>query len=357
MSQDQPPEQQSTTQAFIEQVLNSLVSGVLILDGKGTIVVANTAASQILMVAPEHFAGGTPWNTVTQLQFFTDILDEVQTQGKAVSRREIEVPHIEGGRVIGVTASPVQSQDKGMILLFTDLTQIRELERKAKLNTQLAQIGELTAGVVHEVRNPLSVISGMSELLMRRLDDESVQHNQAYLIHQEAAQLEKLIAQFLSFAKPFEVEKQRANPQDIVERALRLCERAAEQKSVRLGWNQKQDKFPYLPCDTKKVAQALSNILHNAIEVVDEGGHVGLSIGQDDNFFCFRVEDNGPGIEINKGESLFSPFLSKRQGGTGLGLSIVHRLITAHGGNVTYGNVDTGGAWFSIQLPMNDEEA
>ena len=279
--------QDDATREFVGEVLDSFASGAIILDANGTIINANAAAAHILNIDAEALENGTLWKNNPQLHIFTDLIEEVNKLGRAVSRREIEIPKTRG--VIGVTISPLKRERGGHVLLFTDLTQIRELERRAKLNSQLAQIGELTAGVVHEVRNPLSVISGMSELLMRRLDEDSPQHNQANLIFQEAAQLEKLIAQFLSFAKPFEVEMQRTNPHEIAQRALRLSERAADKKNVQLIWDQNQESFPYIPCDSRKLSQALSNIIHNGIEVVDEGGRITLNLEDIGDFFCFTI--------------------------------------------------------------------
>jgi signal transduction histidine kinase len=220
------------------------------------------------------------------------------------------------------------------------------------LNQQLAQIGELTAGVVHEVRNPLSVISGMAELLMRKLGQEHPFYDQAALIFQEAGQLEKLVNQFLGFAKPFQVEKRRCAPEAVVDRAVRLCARMAQEKGVAVTVATAAG-IPYIEADEAKLAQALANIVQNAVEIVGVEGAVGVHTLVREGTLVFRVEDNGPGIQLSDGENLLSPFFSKKQAGTGLGLSIVHRIITAHGGAVKYGNRDEGGAWFELRLSLD----
>src|SRR5690606_32244747 len=114
-------------------------------------------------------------------------------------RRELVLETPEGQKIVGVTASLLQGPAafNGVIFLFIDLTEIRQLRRAAELNRQLAQLGELTAGVVHELRNPLSVISGMSELLMRKLGEGHEHQRKAKVIFEEAEELEKLITQFL----------------------------------------------------------------------------------------------------------------------------------------------------------------
>lgn len=337
-----------------EQIVASLSSGVIAVDPAGRILTANAAAATILGLHHEDLRPGAFLDAVAGAASLAALFHELAAGADNIQRREITID-IEGARrILGVTASVLRGAAPfgGVSFLFSDLSEIRNLERRAEINRQLAQIGELTAGVVHELRNPMSVISGMAELLLRRLDESHPQHRQAATIFQEAAQIEKLISQFLSFAKPFEATLARCTAGPVVERAMQLAARAASEKQVTLHADLAA-ALPPFQADAQKLAQALGNLVRNAVEAVPMGGAVTLRVAVEETRIAFYVEDNGPGIHLQPGEDLLNPFFSKKEGGTGLGLNIVHRIVTAHGGSVDYGNRPVGGAWFRAALPIS----
>lgn len=344
--------QDSSYSAIHEQIVSSLTSGVLAVDATGEIITANPAAARHLNLTCDALEPGAALSEIAGVAPLATILEEMREAPQSVSRREVVIPAADGPKVLGITASLLQGTApfNGVIFLFIDLTQLRRLEKTAELNKQLAQIGELTAGVVHELRNPLSVISGMSELIARKSEPGDGHHDKANTIYAEAKQMETLIGQFLNFAKPFELKQDVCNPVQIAERSAELTAPLAAHREVRL----ERIEAPPLPtvlADAPKMAQAISNILRNAIEVSPEGATVTLRTTVQGENVCFRIDDEGPGIHLAEGEDLFSAFFTRKEGGTGLGLSITHRIITAHEGTITYGNNRKGGAWFEITLP------
>lgn len=339
---------------YIEQIINSLTSGVVALDADGVVVIANAAAAAHLHVEASRLAPGCRFDALPHVRPFLDIIQEVRDFGRAVQRREIILDFPDGERKeIGLTASPLEGPEafNGVIFLFVDMTERRRLERAAELNQQLATIGELTAGVVHELRNPVSVIRGMAELLLRKLVDEDLQAT-ARLIFDEAIHLERSIAQFLGFARPFELELAWCNADEVAERALQLCRRRAEDKGVELVYRP-EGELPDLRVDPGRLAQALANLLTNAVDAVDAGGYAGLIARQDGNEMVYEVVDNGPGLHLGPGEDPFQPFFTGKEDGTGLGLAIVHRIVTAHHGSVSCGDRPTGGAKFEVRIPLD----
>ncbi len=337
---------------YHEQIIASLTSGVIALDKDGVIVTSNPAACEHLGIGEEYLRPGNRLDALSGVGPFTDIVRRVMTIHEPVSRHEIVLPQ-QGGvkKVIGLSASLLHGPEpfNGAIFLFIDMTEMRNLERVAELNRQLAQIGELTAGVVHELRNPLNVITGMTELLIRSFDSDDERLATAELILKEAAHLEKAVAQFLGFARPFELKLGPRRPQDIAKRAYRLCARQAEEKRVTLAYGVEPD-LPPITADLEKAAQALANIVHNAVDAVSEGGDVALRTYRDSDEIVFEVIDDGPGIHLEPDEDLFKPFFTMKEGGTGLGLSIVQRIVSAHRGSVSYANRDEGGARFELRL-------
>ncbi len=337
-----------------EQIIASLSSGVIALDKHGAIISSNPAAGKHLGVAEDELASGVMLDSLEGIKPFLKVVNEAIEKHEGVSRCEITLPADEGApKVIGLTASLLQGPDEfnGLILLFIDMTQMRKLEHAAEVNRQLAQIGELTAGVVHELRNPLSVISGTAELLMRKLGPADERRAEAQVIFHEAAHLEKAIEQFLGFARPFELELVRCRPEAIAERANQLSPaRSRRKKNVRVSW-EAEEGLPCITADRNKLAEALANIINNAIDAVPEEGCVRTFVYREGQAVIFEVTDNGPGIHIPPDKDLFRPFFTTKEGGTGLGLSIVQRIVTAHDGTVQYSNRDEGGARFEIRLP------
>ncbi len=343
-----------------QQIIDSFTSGVIAVDADGAVVTANRTACEHLHTKGDQLHPGVRLDNLPFLGPLADVFHEVSRTQAPLLRKEIALKLPDGERKeIGLSASLLEGPDpfNGVIFLFIDMTERRRLERAAELNRQLAALGELTTGVVHELRNPVSVISGMAELLMRKLDQDDDRRKTADAIFREAAHIERSISQFLGFAHPFQLSPARRHPQKIGERAFLLCQRRAETKSVELSLAC-DDGVPEMSADLELVAQALANIINNAIDAVPQDGTVALHISSDldesgDGEIVFEITDNGPGIHLEEGESLFTPFFTKKEAGTGLGLTIVHRTVAAHRGSVRYANRLEGGAQFVVRLPID----
>lgn len=337
-------------------IIASLTSGVIALDGAGCIVRANAAAAKQLGICEERLAAGNLLEAAADIQPFVKVVRHAISERQAVSRREITLPCSEGGaRVIGLTVSLIEGPGgfEGAILLFADLSEVRDLERAVALNSQLARIGEMTAGVVHELRNPLTVIRGSAELLLRGLDGGDKRRAALRHILDETVLLERTIHRFLSLAKPFSLNVGRCDPHKIAERACRLCAQRAKDKHAVLLC-ESGPPLAAIAADFEKTAQALANIVDNAIDAVGEsGGEVRVRAFQEGDLAVFEVCDNGPGIRLPPGKDLFAPFFSMKENGTGLGLSIVQQIVSAHKGTVACANREEGGARFVIRLPVN----
>jgi len=339
-----------------EQIIDSLNSGVIAFDTNGVIIMVNHAARRYLRMSHRQLHKGMQLDGLQLPGPFVDVLRGVMASHRPLSRREIIVSQPDGSRKeIGLSASLLKGPHafNGAVFLFVDMTERRRLERAAEHNSRLAQIGELTAGVVHEMRNPLTVISGTAELLQRKtpLDDASRKIVNTILL--EAQSLEKLISQFLGFAKPSDLETTSCRPEAIAERAYGLCLPRARKKDVKLDISA-APKLPQMRADFGKLAQAIVNIVNNAIDAVPNGGHVTIHTRRESGVIVFEITDNGPGIHLRPEEDIFKPFFSKKESGTalGLGLAIVRRMATAHGGSASYTNLEEGGIRFSLRIPI-----
>lgn len=336
--------------ALLLHIVSSLSSGVLAVENDGRIALINSAACAHLGLEDISPGRGKPMSEVPQLTVFESLSRELLTTREGISRKEITVSTSEGQRVLGINGSLLPQG--GTVFLFSDLTRIRDLERQAELNQQLAQIGELTAGVVHEIRNPLSVIGGMAELLQRKLQDDPRLRTNAGLILEEVENLERLIKEFLVFSKPYGIEKGICEPASVAQRAQKQVERLARESGVTMDCHF-DFAAPRVAADSPKLVQALSNLLRNAIEVSPPGGRIAFDLIAEERAIVYRVADEGPGVDASLGDNLFKPFFSKKAGGTGLGLSIVHRIVHGHGGEITWHNAKPTGAVFEVRLPRS----
>jgi len=339
---------------YHSHVLDALASGVLALDLDGRVVAANEAACAHLGIGPHALAPGARLEKVPRLETMAPFFEQVLKSGEPLERQELLLDTGEEDRKeIGLSAAPLMIDDaiRGVVFLFTDMTVRRKFERAAEINRQLAALGELTAGVVHELRNPMSVISAMAEILMRKLSEADERYAAAETIFREAGSVEKAISQFLGFARPYDVHPVHCTPEEIAGRATQLCSRRADKHGVNLRCEIEAD-LPGMQADVGRAAQALANIINNGIDAAGQGGAASLTVRREGSEIVFEITDTGPGIQLKSGEDVFKPFFTLKEGGTGLGLAIVHRIITAHNGSVRHFNPPEGGASFEVRLPL-----
>jgi signal transduction histidine kinase len=244
--------------------------------------------------------------------------------------------------------------------LSGELSQANEqLERSRRL----AGLGQMAAGIAHEVRNPLGSIGLYARMLMEDLADRPQERRIAGKIAAAVRGLDGVVGDVLSFARQLQISLAPACPAELMERALDAAVPGGVSVEVRRCWG---PELPFLDCDADRVHQALVNIIRNALEAMDEiQGERVLTLGISARCLGERdaaglwVADTGPGVNAEVVERMFNPFFTTRAAGTGLGLAIVHRIIDAHGGRVEVRNNTSGqggapGATVELILPVRD---
>jgi signal transduction histidine kinase len=224
-------------------------------------------------------------------------------------------------------------------------------ERKSQADRILA-MQTMSAGLAHEVRNPLNAAKLQLELLERRLHrtiDDPRLTEPTELAQKEIERLTTLLNEFLVFARPPELHAQEHDVVAIVRQVVELEAVAARQRSVALGLDTGPEPV-IAEVDAAKLHQLVLNLVRNACEAVPAGGHVTVGIGVHDERCRIRVADDGPGIPDHVRPRIYEPFFSTKEGGTGLGMSIVHSLVSLHGGAI---DLVTGprGTTFDVTIP------
>lgn len=234
-----------------------------------------------------------------------------------------------------------------------DVTQLRDLERRSRLSQKLAAVGTLSAGLAHEIRNPLNAASLQLQLLERRvkrIDDHEKLLEPVHVVVDEIARLARLVDDFLRFARPADL---RARPLDVVAlvKGLADLERpAAAQAGATLAFQSKVESL-HIEGDPERLRQVFLNLIRNAVEAVSDGGTVTVDVGADGDGVRVSVLDDGPGIEEEHLSRIFEPFFSTKEGGTGLGMAICHSAISLHGGDIEIHLPGAGGTEVRVTLP------
>ncbi len=340
------------------EIVASLTSGLLVVDGRGHIRTLNPAGLAMLGLADQEWQG--PYRDVLKRAApVADVLEECLRTGQPIARRSIPMAPMAGSSVshLGLTVSPIRDDsgggDQGVICLFTDLTEVMELEEQLRLKDSLARLGEMTAGIAHEFRNGLATIHGYSRLLdLDKLEPAYRPYVQG--IRDETEALGQVVTNFLNFARPTQLMVAPVEMASLVERAADDIRGDAR---ARGGDVIVQGRFGRVDGDEVLLRQALSNLCRNAFEACDQASVLPRIVieGQCDTshgVVRISVSDNGPGVPEAVASRVFRPFFTTKPHGTGLGLALVQKIIVTHNGRVSFVNDQGGrGARFLVTLP------
>jgi two-component system, NtrC family, sensor histidine kinase HydH len=233
--------------------------------------------------------------------------------------------------------------------------QLEKSFEKAREAARLAAIGQLSAGIAHEVRNPLAGIKGAVEIVTSDIDEANPKHRFVGIINKEIARLESLVTEFLRFARPPKPELAPDNINRIVSSVLELSRKHLSEGQVKTEINLEEDT-PSALMDTNQVKQVALNLLLNAVQAMPVGGTIKIHTYARNNTVHLELSDTGKGIPEGGEEDIFAPFFTTRPGGTGLGLAVSRRIIRGHGGEITVHNAADGGATFIVKLPVLQED-
>jgi two-component system sensor histidine kinase PilS (NtrC family) len=327
-----------TIEGYNENILQSVPSGVMSFDEGIRIMKVNLAAEKILEVKGEMIVGR--YHTDVLNKPITDLLND----RKVIERGEISYITPSGKKIwLGLTLSPLKDSAGGtigQILIFTDLTQLKAFESQMELRARLSSLGELSAGIAHELRNPLGVIAGYTKLLSKKVDNSLTPTVDA--ISREIIVMDRIISDFLSFAKPAELNISDIDLKTIIENCVTAV--TGERGNIKL--NLDINGLPVIKGDEVFLRQAFTNLIQNAVEAMPQGGELTIkastSTGSAGDFLDVVISDAGHGIAENIMDKIFLPFFTTKENGTGLGLAIVHKIVVSHGGNISVESSEKG---------------
>jgi signal transduction histidine kinase len=262
------------------------------------------------------------------------------------------------GVLAGIAAERERAQQKALEHTTAQLTQVyKELQNnfeKMKRAERLYAVGQLSAGLAHELRNPLASIAGAAGILKRNPDARERRAECLGIIDKECERLNRLLTQFLDFARPRAPHYQDVDPAAALDSVIDLASHATGRKQIVLRKEVAPDA-PVLACDPEQLKQVLLNLVINAIQATGERGEVVLSASGQNGKTLIQVTDEGCGIRPEDLDKIFDPFFTTKENGTGLGLSVVHQIVEQHGGVLTAEKNRDKGMTFSILFPARQD--
>jgi PAS domain S-box-containing protein len=335
-------------EGYNENILQSVPSGVISFDEEMRITKLNLAAERILELKGKTIAGKHQGEVL--IKPITDYLGKKEF----IERGEIAYITPSGRRVwLGLTLTPLKDgkgSTIGQLLVFTDLTHLKAIESQMALRDKLSSLGEISAGIAHELRNPMAVIAGYTKLLSKKA--EGALQPPVEAIAKEIAVMDRIISDFLSFAKPAELTLSTIN----IKTMLDQCVASVTGERNDIIAEVAVDGSFSVRGDEVFLRQAFINLLQNAAEAMPRGGSLTVKSspsGRTEGFLDISISDTGHGISEDVKNKIFLPFFTTKEKGTGLGLAIVHKIIISHGGSIFVENSEKG-TTFRIRLPLGN---
>lgn len=346
----------SKIRIFSNAVVENMPVGLIAMDNTNTIVSLNHVAKSILSL-DQNLTGDLPASLLPR-----EIAKSLEELGKSVDliENEIECTLPDGRRVpLEISAAVLRDQENdlsGTICLFKDLSHEKALKIEVERSHRLATVGQLAAGVAHEVRNPLSSIKGFATYFKERYKDIPEDQRISDIMINEVDRLNRVVGQLLEFAKPVCLARKKVELKQLVEDSLKLVERKAGDAGITLHVTLSPETASCV-MDPDRISQVLLNLYLNAIEAMDNGGILSVSVGVPEgrDIVQISVADTGTGIDTQAISHIFDPYFTTKSSGTGLGLAISHNIIKAHKGDISIDSKADEGTTITITLPTGKE--
>jgi two-component system, NtrC family, sensor histidine kinase HydH len=339
--------------AFNDLLVSSLPLGLVATGNDGNIQIFNRVAEEILGLGEQQAAGRPPSDVLPPP--LVDLIGRSEANLREPQRRELNLAGQDGRSssllLAALAVVDAEQRHVGTMLLIQDLSEVKKLEEELKRNERLAALGEMAAGVAHELRNPLSSIKGLAVLLKSRFADSSSDREAADILVGEVERLNRSISELLNYARPDHLEKEKVSLNGIVQKAISLIRVDADAAGVEI----RTEFCPppdFVHADQDKLSQVFLNLFLNAIQAMKNGGTLKVGTSCDQAQLLCRVEDSGCGIDADLLPKIFDPYVTTKSGGTGLGLAMSVKIIEEHGGRIDISSTPGQGTTVAVSLPV-----
>jgi len=348
-------ERAESIESYNENILRSVSSGVITFDREGRIITFNPAAEDILSKRSEDTTGKTCEEVFGRDSPITMVQRLTLERGVGIPRMEVKIERARGEQIwLGLNTSLLKNRDGeliGFILVFSDLTEIKNLQGQMELKERFTLLGEMSAGIAHELRNPMGAISGFAKLLSKKLEDGDERKSLVHAIEKEIEGMNRVISELLTFTRPTDLNLSEIDLNSLIQDSLR----SLTLNNIGITFN--LEPIPTIMADEVLLRQAFINLFQNAIEAMPDGGELKIVTGYTGHKpgIGIEISDTGVGIPKENIGKIFHPFFTTKERGTGLGLPLVQKIILYHGGSIDVESIEGKGTLFRIELPIRDK--
>ena len=356
---------------YLNNILESLTTGVIVIDKQGSITTFNKTAGLITGLTPESCLG-KPLKDLFHDDLFENMVSRLAKTGGSPLSVDREISTATGSRIhIQASASPVLDPDDaqiGSLLIVKDMTRIRHLEIEAQRNQRLRAMGEMAAGIAHEIRNPLGSIELFASLLKKDVEADEEKFKLVEHIRSGVKNMDRIISTLLLYAKSPRPSQQKCDTHQMLDTLLTGSSDIVIPDNIKILRNFEENDA-WVNGDQELLKQVFGNLIRNAVQAMPQGGKLTLTtrkvsapsnlseVNNDHRqFITITVSDTGPGIPPDHLVKIFNPFFSTKDKGTGLGLSISHNIIKAHQGTIDAESEKGEPTLFIVKLPSWDDE-
>ena len=351
-------------QAFNQYVLDNLLSGLATADSHDHLLTFNRSAMAITGRTGAPPIGKVGAEVMQLPSAFASTIADDLDRGVRSKRTDYRFQRPDGQIIelgLSVAALPLPGGTRGYLYTFQDVTEVKRIEQNARLQQRLAAVGEMAAGIAHEIRNPLTSMSGSMQMLRGELSLSGDQAQPMDIVLRESERLNQTIKSFLAYARPQRVQVQALDLRAVVQETAMLLRNSPEVEQRHTVAVQLPDAAVMVDADEGQLRQILWNLATNGLRAMPERGTLTLSareeLSGDQRLAELLIEDDGVGIAAEDVDKIFQPFRGSFGKGTGLGLAIVHRIVTDYGGQIDVRSRLGHGTTFRLAFPVAQGEA
>ncbi|TES93474.1 MAG: PAS domain-containing protein [Candidatus Cloacimonadota bacterium] len=338
-----------------DDILENINSGIITIDKSGKIKHFNPAAMTILSLDKKRVMGESYKEVFSsRLKKLSDLITNFSNEEK--EQKRLEIADDDGGKMlVMVTISAMMRENigyGGKLINIVDLTVEEEIQKRLRTADRMKTALELSAGIAHEIRNPLASVQGAIEVITREIKSNERVEKLVTLVLKETKRLNNIIERFLQFVRIPQRERKNADITLVLRDVVELIKNhPMYNKGIEINTEFPQEQYIVF-IDPEQIKQVFLNILLNSFTAVEKEGKIEICFLKKDNYCGIAFNDNGIGIEKEYIDKIFQPFFSKTQRGSGLGLSVAHRIIEQHKGEITVESKKEKGSTFTVWLPL-----
>jgi PAS domain S-box-containing protein len=341
-------------QRYTDIVLASMTNGLLTLDLDGRLVSANTATETIFNLKTKDLEGKHFHQIWPEKSDIVRLLNQCLQGGEPCRNREVTTESNSGRRrtlILNTSLlKDVREAPMGILVVFSDVTELKEMEAHMRQTDRLAALGTLSAGLAHEIRNPLSAIKTFVQLLPKKLSSAAFVEKFHITVLRELNRINDLIESLLELARPPKMKYRAIQPTELLRQVADLYRVELEQAAIVLTVEE-TGPLPDIRADSEHLARAFSNLVQNAKQAMPTGGTLSITAEAQDQRVYLHFADTGMGMDPLTLENIFNPFFTTKDKGTGLGLAITHKIVQEHGGTIRVTSTPGRGSTFTVTLP------